>query len=415
MTNLKELQTDESLVRLGKLSEEQRAEFDALDFIGEMRLESGRSLWAWEEFHSGVLAWLLDPKESHGLGDLFLTQFLLRAGVRTVGRATDWRPTEVTREWENVVDGQRGYLDILIVNQSEHVLCAIENKVFSSEHSEQLTRYRKALERVYPTFTRYLVFLSPGGTQPFREEEKEHWKTLTYSAVFDIIQEMLGNNDNATDESVRAFLTQYATTVRRNLMPETSVSKLARKIYLEHREAVDLLIESQPDWVAEAKQWLKEAVARQAEWALDLEDKEYVRFRSTDWDRYTGTQTGNGWAPRSNALLLFQFTFDDGLPWLELALSTVDTVNSSLRKKLFETVRQHPQLFKLKSDSLTDSWVTLHQQDDYILDDADYGVGWDDGTTRAKIEAWVEHFAGKEFTAMNEIIVACLREHEAEQ
>ena len=107
MTNLKELQTDESLVRLGKLSEEQRAEFDALDFIGEMRLESGRSLWAWEEFHSGLLAWLLDPKESHGLGDLFLTQFLLRAGVRTVGRATDWRPTEVTREWENVVDGQR--------------------------------------------------------------------------------------------------------------------------------------------------------------------------------------------------------------------------------------------------------------------------------------------------------------------
>ena len=118
---------------------------------------------------------------------------------------------------------------------------------------------------------------------------------------------------------------------------------------------------------------------------------------------------------RSNALLLFQFTFDDGLPWLELALSTVDTVNSSLRKKLFETVRQHPQLFKLKSDSLTDSWVPCNQQDDYILDDADYGVGWDDGTTRAKIEAWVEHFAGKEFTAMNEIIVACLREHEAEQ
>ena len=40
MTNLKELQTDESLVRLGKLSES-NGRVDALDFIGEMRLESG--------------------------------------------------------------------------------------------------------------------------------------------------------------------------------------------------------------------------------------------------------------------------------------------------------------------------------------------------------------------------------------
>ena len=78
-------------------------------------------------------------------------------------------------------------------------------------------------------------------------------------------------------------------------------------------------------------------------------------------------------------------------------------------------MRQHPHLFRLKSDSLTDGWVIHHQQEDYILDDADYGGGWDDGTTRAKIEAWVEEFAAKEFAAMNEIIVACLREYEAEQ
>jgi len=57
----------------------------------------------------------------------------------------------------------------------------------------------------------------------------------------------------------------------------------------------------------------------------------------------------------------------------------------------------------------------LHQEADSILDEADYGIGWDDGTTRAKLEAWVTQFAAKEFPAMNEVIVNCLREYEAEE
>ena len=415
ITGLNKFESDQSLERLEKLAEKQRAEFDALDFIGQLRLESGRDLWGWEEFHSGVLAWLLDPKQSHGLGDCFLKHFLLRAGVPPAGRSADWSTTEVIREWENVVDGQLGYLDILIVNQTERVLCAIENKVFSGEHSEQLTRYRKALEHGYSTFIRHHVFLTPWGTHPFREEEKEHWASLTYAVVFDIVQQVVENDNNATNEGVRAFLRQYATTLRRNLMPETSVSQLARRIYLEHREAVDLIIANRPDWVAEAKQVFKEAVARQREWTLDVEDRDFVRFQSADWDRYEATQTGRGWAPRSNALLLFQFRFYNGFPWLDLGLSPGDAVNNRLREKLFETVRQHPKLFRPKSASLTDGWIILHEEEDYILDSADYGVGWDDGTTRAKIEAWVAHFAANDFLAMNEIIVNCLSEYQAEQ
>ena len=66
-----------------------------------------------------------------------------------------------------MVGGQQGYLDILIVNQGQQILCAVENKVFSSEHSNQLTRYRKALEESsYSTFAKYLVFLTPQGTFP---------------------------------------------------------------------------------------------------------------------------------------------------------------------------------------------------------------------------------------------------------
>ena len=43
-----------------------------------------------------------------------------------------------------------------------------------------------------------------------------------------------------------------------------------------------------------------------------------------------------------------------------------------------------------------------------------YGVEWGDGTTRAKIEDWVAHFAVTRFPAMNEVVVNCLREYEAD-
>ena len=239
---LNKLAADERLERIRKLAAEQRNEFDALDFVGELGFGSGRALWGSEEFHSKVLVWLLDPRGSHGLGDRFLTLFLLQAGVLAVGHPQEWAATEVTREWAHDVERQSGRVDILIVNPIQQILCAIENKVFADEHGDQLTRYRKALESSFPTFTKYLVFLTPRGTSPAREEEKQQWTPLAYSKVFGTVQQIVNNHEIPARMGVRGFLNHYVTTLRRNVMPETSLSQLARKTYLEHREAIDLII-----------------------------------------------------------------------------------------------------------------------------------------------------------------------------
>ena len=407
--------TAESLKRIGKLAAEQRNEFDALDFVGDLGFGSGHALWGSEEFHSDVLAWLLSPRHSHGLGDSFLTRFLQQAGMQPVGPPRDWAATEVTQEWAHVVDGQPGRIDILIVNHDQQILCAIENKVFSDEHSDQLTRYRKALEESsYSTFKKYLVFLTPRGTFPAREEEKLQWKPLTYSKVFDMVQHIVNSHEILARTGVRGFLNQYATTLRRNIMPETSLSQLARKTYLEHREAIDLIIANKPNWVAEARQWLREAIEQQPEWLLDKEDRNHIRFRTEVWDQHDATQTEGGWSPTSNTLLRFEFTFSGDLPYLQLALSPKNETNDFLRLTLFEAVRQKPQLFKPNTNSLSGHWIHLHQSD-YILDKSDFGIGWDDGTTRAKLENWIADFAAYEFPAMNEVIVRCLQEVDAER
>ena len=42
--------------------------------------------------------------------------------------------------------------------------------------------------------------------------------------------------------AVAAFLSQYATCLRRNIVPDTTVERMATRIYLQHREAIDLII-----------------------------------------------------------------------------------------------------------------------------------------------------------------------------
>ena len=399
-----------SLEPLERLAEEHKAEFDALDFIGKSAWVEGRTLWGSEEFHSNVLAWLLNPRETHGCGDYFLRRFLINAGAEPIGGPG----AEVKREWKNLVDGEEGYLDILIVNKAEQVLCAIENKVFSEEHSEQLTRYRKALERAYPSFSRSYVFLTPARTLPYREEERAHWASLGYAVVFDIVQQMVESKDGPTKEGVDAFLRQYAVTLRRNIMPDTSIAQMARKIYLEHQEAMDLIIANRPSWGSEAIPILREAIEEQPEWKLDFSDRSWVRFRSADWDQYESTRTGNTWAPNSQALMLFAFVSDSRGPYIQLELSARNEVNGRLREKLFDAVWQHPEFFKPAHKSLTDNNTMLHYPD-YFLNYSDLGGGWDDGTSFSKIKALVSDFAEREFPAMNEVIVNCLREYEEER
>ena len=56
------------------------------------------------------------------------------------------------------------------------------------------------------------------------------------------MEQAAADRNNVLPDEVRPFLEQYATTVRGEIVSESSeVQKLARKIYLKNREVVDLL------------------------------------------------------------------------------------------------------------------------------------------------------------------------------
>ena len=113
------------LAELEQLLEKRRSEFDSLTFLG---------LSSSEEVHSRVLAWLLDPQESHGAGDNFLRAFLRESATVAAGAGVyvgdlgdestfQWSATRVQQEWRNVVEGHEGRLDILLINEAK-AFCA---------------------------------------------------------------------------------------------------------------------------------------------------------------------------------------------------------------------------------------------------------------------------------------------------
>ena len=138
--------------------------------------------------HSNMLAWLLDPSESRGIGDSFLKGMLQRLVENdSDGRydifqllLLDTYSFSVYREWKNI--------DLLLVSEKEKIVIAIENKVGAHEHSNQLNRYRTILEKEYADYKKICVLLTPDGEEP---SDTVNWDTFTYRDVVDILRRFL--------------------------------------------------------------------------------------------------------------------------------------------------------------------------------------------------------------------------------
>ena len=114
--------------------------------------------------HSRFIALLLNPKGTHGQGDLFLRSFLRQC----VGTATglDTAKCRVTPEY--APPSTRNRIDIYLTDRCTHLI--IENKIDSSDGDEQIQRYVEAIRsrgtRPPDPSDLVLVYLSKGKARP---------------------------------------------------------------------------------------------------------------------------------------------------------------------------------------------------------------------------------------------------------
>ena len=220
-------------VRLETLST-MLTEFNLFNVLGIERSELS---------HSRVLAWLLNPRGSHGLGDSFLREFL----YQVVSEGNPIFPADV-QNWnlhKVEVVRERHNIDILIIGEDEEFVCFIENKVDSWEHSEQLTRYYETVSKSYRTRKRLPVFLTPTGARPSRDRDAEKYVSLGYSEIADLLRDIQETRAATVDPKVPVFLEQYEQTLRRKIVDTPSeIDRLAFQVYSDHRDAINRIIET---------------------------------------------------------------------------------------------------------------------------------------------------------------------------
>ncbi len=89
--------------------------------------------------HSNMLAWLLNPNESHGLSDSILRGFV-RNIVKSF-RDDGAIPRELLIDFKNfIVQREWHHIDIIAYSPEEKFILVIENKINTGEHDNQLKR-----------------------------------------------------------------------------------------------------------------------------------------------------------------------------------------------------------------------------------------------------------------------------------
>jgi hypothetical protein len=329
------------LVRLESLL----AQFNIFEALGAVRQEVR---------HSDFLAFLLDPNQSHGLGDAFLKRLLQRALSTTDQSAVSVTPVDVDcwdlselqvqREWSNI--------DILLTDEPSKLVVVIENKILSGEHSDQLARYRRTVQEKFPGRNFLCLFLSPDGDPP----SDPSYLPVGYDTVCEIIEELAASRVATLGADVRTLMTNYTQMLRRHIVSESEIAQLCRRIYQKHKAAIDLIVEHRPDRHAEIREFLEGIIKATAGVVPDQSSKAYIRFCPAEWDQYAELKEGQGWT-KSRRMLMFEFeNYED---YLKLKL-VIGPGPQATRQRLFDFAQKDGALLKPAFKALPSTWCTIY-------------------------------------------------------
>ena len=182
-----------------QLSSDSAWALTALDWQADLLSPLGKKLH--EPTHTRMLAFFLDPRQSHGLGVRVLREFFALLGrlipgpdrFEDLAREADDNTETLRRvrvEPERVASGEGGRecrcdLWLELEDSVRSLIVIVENKINSGEHDNQLASYEEAFwsrgrERRRLNLDGKLVFLTPDGRLPDQEYDQKLWMPMSY-------------------------------------------------------------------------------------------------------------------------------------------------------------------------------------------------------------------------------------------
>jgi len=283
--------------------------------------------------HSNFLGFLLDPRQSHGLGDFFLRRFLQKVLLSSRERehsvslidldVWDLDETDVRREWRNI--------DVLIVNEKNKFVVIIENKVDAGEGADQLGRYLNIVNNEFPDWKILAFFLTPAGMLP----SNSLYVPVNYDLIADLVDSTISHRSSTLGTDLLVSLSHYRSLLRRHIVEQSDIDDLCIRIYSRHKRALDLIYERIPDRLSALSAEITKMVKDTPGFVLAKASKSRVTCFPEEWNELD-LGDGTGWYPGKQILVFFFENIQSGL---RLCLE-IQPGPEDIRQRLY-TLAQH--------------------------------------------------------------------------
>jgi hypothetical protein len=253
-----------------------------------LRVDGNENVW------SNILAWLLNPRETHGLGDDFMRRFLMIAARNSSASSAiapltgmDLSDMEVYREYVLPGGGGLDRADILLRSQASKILVLVENKVWSSEGLDQTQRYKDAADLLRrPDKSVMLIYLAPPFAAP---PGSTAFIPCDYQEIATLLREFMHDHDGM-DSRTRNLILDWTQTIERafDMDPESQeLQGLCRELWqnTSYRDALELLVRYRPSFWTDFEVNLKGCLP--TNFATCVSGNNAVRFWPRGW-KYSG-------------------------------------------------------------------------------------------------------------------------------
>ena len=322
--------------------------------------------------HSRVLAFLLSPNQTHGLGDLFfkkiITNNYLVDKYRNSGSALSPSALKMAlSDFEDlVVRTEDMQIDILVWSPKNMLVVVIENKVGAGEGKDQLLRYKSKVneDQRFKDYKKVFIYLTAEGDDGSDSE----WIPLSYKLIVEILEDMLVK-DTASAET-RLFINHYIQLIRKHIVNEENdeFKSACLSLYEKHRNVFDLIYKnldlggSRAEAISKFKEEFKQSViinTSNSAWLSFIPISLHEKMRDIEFTKDFHKQ---------KKPIVFFFNLDNDRIKLTIEVGPIKDldVRNKLVKALFKNIKNSER--EARSDTYTRVWTKREKLDEDIED-----------------------------------------------
>lgn len=199
--------------------------------------------------HSNILGWMFSDSE-HNLEYKILEGFLKKViEANEVDETTNFLKHYVylPKKKRNItIYREKDNIDLLIVDDTNKVVIAIENKVYASERADgedggQLQKYFDIVNDKYKEFkNKYFIYLTIDQSLPTTTDNQSIWLCATHEMIGQAVEDVIESQNLLSKAEM--ILTSYIDLLkRRNIMEDKNLEELCKKIWDKNSKALDIL------------------------------------------------------------------------------------------------------------------------------------------------------------------------------